>query len=109
MLGESAGRTAGNRPRSSARRRMSEDERAEFTHVKDDPQEWPGELKADERPQTTLRQKVKLGIALIVNAILIVTFFVSRVEKTPLNWFLETTLVAYTTFLLIQWRRARRP
>lgn len=109
MLGESAGRTARNPVRSSARRRMNDDERAEHTPLKDDPQEWPGELMAEERPQTTLRQKVRLGIALIVNAVLMVTFFDARVEKTPLAWILETLLIAYTTFLLIQWRRVRRP
>jgi len=40
-MGESAGRTRGNTVRPSARRRMSNDERAKNTHTKDDPQQWP--------------------------------------------------------------------
>jgi hypothetical protein len=40
-LGESAGRTRGNTVRPAARRRMSDAERAQHTHAKDDPQQWP--------------------------------------------------------------------
>lgn len=43
MLGESAGRSAGNTPRASARRRNSDDERAQRTHLHDDPEAWPDE------------------------------------------------------------------
>ena len=42
-LGESAGRSAGNTPRASARRRNTEDERAFRTHLLDDPNAWPDE------------------------------------------------------------------
>ena len=42
-LGASAGRSAGNRPRASARRRNSIDEREKTTHLYDDPQQWPDE------------------------------------------------------------------
>ena len=42
-LGESAGRSAGNHPRASARRRNTDDERAQRTHLHDDPNAWPNE------------------------------------------------------------------
>lgn len=43
MLGESAGRSAGNLPRASARRRNSEAERSQAMHLYDDPNAWPDE------------------------------------------------------------------
>lgn len=44
-LGESMGRSAGNRPRASARRRNSDEERAQITHLIDDPEAWPDEQR----------------------------------------------------------------
>lgn len=44
MLGESAGRSAGNLPRASARRRNTPDERARATHLHDDPDAWPDDM-----------------------------------------------------------------
>jgi hypothetical protein len=46
MLGESGGRSAGNPPRASARRRMSDDERGHYTHLRDDPQAWADDAPA---------------------------------------------------------------
>ena len=67
-LGESAGRTAGNRPRSSARRRMDVDERAQHTHLKDDPQEWPGEVPPD---KLTIRGWVYVTVINLVQVVVI--------------------------------------
>lgn len=87
---------------------MSDAERAEHTHVKDDPQEWPGELKAEERPQTTLRQKVQFSAVIVLNWIF--TSFIAYLISG--NWIATKVgaflLAAYTSYLLLMVWRARR-
>src|SRR3954467_837609 len=94
-LGESAGRNASSPVHGG--RRMSDDERAANTHVKDDPQEWPGELKAEERPQTTLVQKFRFATFIGLNwaFTIVVAYLISgNFIATKVGAFL---LTAYTS------------
>lgn len=52
MLGDSAGRSAGNTPRASARRRFTERERTALTPLPDDPQAWPDDVPPRRRVLT---------------------------------------------------------
>jgi hypothetical protein len=99
VLGESAGRTGGNRPRSSARRRMSDDERAAFTHVEDDPQEWPGELTAGERPKHRMPYWVRYCLILMLNA-LVMSILSGMVYWHTWNQVALWIIVCWTTILI---------
>lgn len=68
FFGASAGRSSKNPTKPTARRRFSEDERAQRTHQYDDPQAWP-----DPQPRSRLTQrgKIVIVVAALVSAFLL--------------------------------------
>lgn len=110
MLGESAGRARGNP--AHGRRRMSDEERAQHTHMKDDPQQWPGELTDEERPRSSLKRKFFTFVIVLGNC-LFVTFLSWCVSQDVLvtRWihWPYVILIAYTVYLVRTRRDDRRP
>jgi hypothetical protein len=82
---------------------MSDDERAQHTHPIDDPQEWPGELKEEERPQHSFKVTVKFIVMSTLNMVLMVVFFtVVKNAAHPLDYAVLSLLVLYTGWLLVE-------
>ena len=70
-LGESAGRTRGNPVRPAARRRMTEAERAQATHAKDDPQEWPDEVNTVQKISGRIMGAILVLVVATIGTVLI--------------------------------------
>lgn len=75
MIGGSAGRSAGNVPRVSARRRFSDRERDLSTPLADDPQSWPEPYPTkDYEAQITILRVVVIAQALAILILMLLLF-----------------------------------
>ena len=80
---------------------MTDAERAQHTPAKDDPIQWPDELKPDQRPKSTLAAKVRLAVMLVANfiAVMLIAYVISHSGWT-LQRVAAGLLVAYTTVMV---------